>query len=128
MKQVFMAPRELLELKPSHGAPCTRCGLCCMATLCPLGEHIFGFHFGPCPALEKTKDGFGCGVVSRAVAKGRQDMADAASLLIGSGTGCDARFNGEPANAEFYAELEAMDVRMEKETKAAKELWRMRNT
>ena len=120
MKPMFVAPRHLLERKPPHGQPCTRCGLCCMATLCNLASHVFGPGPGPCPALLEKPDGYECGLVTEV---GHKDLRDAALLLIGSGTGCDARFNGEPADAAFHAKLSELDRKQEVEVEAAWRLW-----
>lgn len=119
MKPVFVAPKHLLEKKPPHGAPCTRCGLCCMATLCKIGEAVFRRSTGPCPALLWNKDGSVCGLV--AVSEG--EMKDAAKLLILSGDGCDARFNGEPVNPAFHAKLSRLDEAYAPHIKRAKILW-----
>jgi hypothetical protein len=136
MKYGMMVSKGELGKKPPHGSPCTRCGLCCMATLCPLGVALFKREEGPCPALEKEPDGtYGCGLINHparwgglgcVISYGKKAMSDAAALLIGSGTGCDARFNGEPANKEFYAKLERLDRSSRSATKAAKRLWGIR--
>jgi hypothetical protein len=62
----FLAPKGQLEKKPPHGDPCTSCGLCCMATLCPLGRKVFGREIGPCPALIWDEGKSSCGLVKRA--------------------------------------------------------------
>lgn len=126
-------PRADHERKPSHGAPCTRCGLCCMATLCPLGRHAFKREDGPCPALVKDGDGYACGLATephryfpaRALVKGGAALAAAARWLIGGGTGCDARFNGEPINQEFYVTLRRWDVANRRAVQRARKLWGM---
>jgi hypothetical protein len=96
--------------KPPHGSPCNGCGVCCMVTLCPLGQHILGFELGRCPALTKRDDTtYVCGLVldpakyapTRAVTKSVAALRRAALLLIGSGDGCDARLNGEPRNFPY---------------------------
>src|SRR5262245_44282347 len=107
MKTALLAPKGTLEKKPPHGAPCNRCGLCCEAEVCPMGEFVLGQSIGPCPALARDAQGnASCGLIAtpekfvpvRAAIYGRQAMSDAAAHLIGSGTGCDARVNGEPRN------------------------------
>ena len=111
MKPVFSAPKGMLDRKPAHGAPCNRCGLCCIATICPLGQAVFGRETGPCPALVRAVapgEQYGCGLVAApdryrvgaAVVHGVEKMRKAAMTLIGASTGCDARFNGEPAKSE----------------------------
>lgn len=132
MKPGFLAPRGTLDKKPPHGAPCNRCGLCCVATLCPLGRHIFKREHGRCPALSYDASGLSsCGLVTEpakfamgvALRAGIQVASDAAKHLIGSLTGCDARFNGEPKNEAFYAELRAHDRRTAAITVRARRVW-----
>lgn len=119
----FFAAKGSLDNKPPHGAPCNRCGLCCMATLCPLAAHVFGDDRpGPCPALVKADDGFACGLTKHGTAKGRE----AATVLIGAGIGCDARFNDEPPDAEFYIRLQEWDRENEARVRSAKATWGMR--
>lgn len=124
MKTAFLASRELLKQKPPHGAPCTRCGLCCVATLCPLALHVFGERAGPCPALLwDAANKSACRLTTDA--RLPEPMRAAALHLIGSGTGCDARFNGEPINHAFYDQLREHDRLTAKQTSAAREQWRM---
>jgi hypothetical protein len=115
-----------------HTSPCNGCGVCCMVTLCPLGQHIFGFELGRCPALTKRDDAtYVCGLVldpakyapTRAVTKGVAALRRAALLLIGSGDGCDARLNGEPRNAPYEEALVRKCVRHAKQSRRAKRLW-----
>lgn len=127
MSHLVMADRQAVERKPRHGQPCNGCGLCCMAELCPLALSVFGKKPGPCPALmlERTADGqprkFVCGlVVSEAIPP---PLREAAALLIGSGQGCDARINGEPADVAFYIRL-ALDDEINKDAlAAARRMW-----
>ena len=121
MKPGFIAPRELLAMKPKHGEPCTRCGICCIASLCPLAEHIFGKRPGPCPALFFDDKGSCCGLVET---PGESGLA--AKHLIGSGNGCDCRVNGEPGNPEFYKKLEDYDRKNAAQTARAKTIWGIR--
>lgn len=135
MKPVLMVPLGALKNKPPHGQQCTRCGLCCKATICPLGMAIFRRQAGPCPALVDEKDGkYHCGVaanpmkytIRRTLQHGVEEMKAAAMLLIGAGTGCDARFNGEPADEAFYKTLERHDHEHRSEVRAAKKMWGMK--
>lgn len=139
MKPGFLAPKGTLDKKPAHGAPCNRCGLCCIASLCPVARALFkrDAHPGPCPALQKAGgDGtYACGVVAspgryvsieRYAMYGREALSAAAALLIGSGTGCDARFNGEPADESFYAKLCEWDRVNERRVRQAQEKWGFR--
>ena len=129
-KPTMIAPAGTLAKKPPHGQPCNRCGLCCVATLCPLGEHLFKRHLGPCPALVEGEQS-GCGVIldpakyapALTFVHGRKAMSDAAALLNGAGTGCDARFNGEPADEKFYAKLLEDDRKNRRRFVAARRLW-----
>lgn len=119
MKPVgFLAPRSMLDKKPPHGTPCNSCGLCCMASVCPSGQRVLGCSpVGPCPALKMDGDRSSCGLIAdpqryfprKVAAYGVEKIRDAAKLLIGSGTGCDARFNGEPPDHAFYKKLEDHD-------------------
>jgi len=121
MKPTFMAPRSVLETKPAHGQPCNRCGLCCYATICDLGQSVFHRKAGPCPALEGSFGNASCGLTQHGPTKYRA----AAGLLIGAGTGCDARFNGEPAHAAFYDALRRWDEEHASELRDARKLWGM---
>lgn len=134
MKPIFgYVSRDALDRKPPHGEPCTRCGACCMATLCPLALRIFGQRPGPCPALVKSvkPHEYACGVVAdparfslrQTMLHGVEKMRAAAMHLIGSGTGCDARFNGEKINEAFYDKLIEHDRRRAAETRESMKLW-----
>ena len=136
MKPTFIAKRGVLDKKPGHGKPCNGCGLCCIATICPAGQKVFSRapYPGPCPALVKNADQtFGCGLVAdpmryamkQTIIHGVEKMREAALHLIGAGTGCDARFNGEPADQEFYKKLEEHDRRTQSQWREARRLWRM---
>jgi hypothetical protein len=130
----FVAPRGLLEKKPAHGEPCTRCGLCCIATLCPLARTVFGERDGPCPALSFVEGGSTCGLVAEpikfarvvAMRSGVETASQAALHLIGSALGCDARFNGEPASEAFYEKLHEHDRRTASLTRRAEKVWGVR--
>ena len=131
-------PREVSGRKPPHGSPCNRCGLCCMATLCPLARKVFGFEIGRCPALIWSPENpeAACGLVVDPIkyaptsvalkVVGRassQEASDAAALLVGSGTGCDARINGEPGDEEFYRKLRIWDRKNEGAVRRARKIW-----
>lgn len=129
MKPVFAAPREMLDRKPPHGQACNRCGLCCVATLCDVAQHVFKREAlpGPCPALRRNDDGVThrCGLIE--ACGPAVEMKAAVELLIGSGQGCDARFNGEPADQAFYKRLEEFDAANRDALNAARRLLRMRD-
>ena len=64
MKPAELVPRGIYACKPPHGSPCNGCGVCCMVAPCPLGQHIFGFELGRCPALTERDDAtYVCGLV-----------------------------------------------------------------
>jgi hypothetical protein len=128
MKPVAIAPRAMLEKKAPHGSACTHCGLCCHVTLCDIGFALFknksepaAFGMGPCPALRFDENGSRCGVVDESKGK----MREAALLILYSGLGCDARFNGEPANMDFYDKLERWDNDYREQIAEARKLWRI---
>lgn len=112
-------PKGALDNKPPHGQPCNRCGVCCMAMPCELGRFLFQQKEGRCPALEKDGEGFGCGLLQ----VGIPELRDAAMLLIGSGDGCDARFNGEPREEAFSKALDEKYERLSPELNRAREMW-----
>lgn len=127
-------PRQMVERKPPHGSPCNRCGACCYASLCPLGKKVFRQEIGPCPALlwAPGHPEAACGLVNEpqnyyplAVlrAGGVEEARQAAALLVGSGTGCDARINGEPKNEAFYLQLRIWDRKNAAAVKAARKTW-----
>lgn len=130
-KPAFVAPRGTVASKPPHGQPCNRCGLCCIGSLCPLAQHVFGFELGPCPALSFTDAGSVCGLVDaparhalrKTLENGPVKMSEAAAHLIGAGTGCDARINGEPPDESFYRRLEELDHQKRAQTRVARKLW-----
>ena len=135
MRPAFSAPRSMMDRKPPHGAPCNRCGLCCIASLCPAAAQVFKRpeHPGPCPALIIDSDISSCGLIVEpekhtaviAAVHGKAPAADAARWLVGFGTGCDARFNGEAADQAFYAKLNQWDRDFNSEVAKAKKVWRM---
>lgn len=131
MNSVFAAPRGMLERKPPHGAPCNRCGLCCVATKCDLGRAIFGSSPGRCPALKQTgPHEYSCGALMSTAFMATQsedpewgDMKRAAALLIRAGEGCDARFNGEPTSLNFHRKCAKLDAARHGMIAAAKKIW-----
>jgi len=50
-------------------------------------------------------------------------LRDAARIIIGAGAGCDARFNGEPADRAFYRKIEQWDREHAAEIAAARKIW-----
>lgn len=109
----------VLPEKPPHGTPCNGCGGCCINTLCPLGQLLFGRQRGPCPALEIGVDRADCGLVANPdkyaslkvkLGATTQERSDAAKLTVGIGRGCDALIEGETQNVAFSARLKRDSV------------------
>lgn len=48
--------------KPSEGAPCNGCGLCCALQLCPIAIEFIEAAEAPCPAMEYAGGRFWCGL------------------------------------------------------------------
>ena len=79
--------------------PCTHCGLCCIAIVCPIGMALMRISKqGPCPALEweeDNPDASRCGLIANpekylppqahAII---QNAPEVMPLILGSGTGC----------------------------------------
>lgn len=126
-----LIPKGLADKKPPHGEPCTRCGICCIGSLCPLGQKVFRRAIGPCPALSFDAAGSVCGLVANPMAfeprtamkSGVDKAREAAAHLIGSATGCDCRVNGETPNRAFYDKLRIFDRANREKTRAALKLW-----
>lgn len=135
-KPSALLPAPVAARKPPHGAPCNRCGVCCMVTLCELGQHLFkrAASPGPCPALVRDEAGdYGCDVVNnpqaytQSVNVATYALRMAARTLIYAGNGCDARINGEPVNHAYHARCDAEDKKpavIERRRRALK-LWGM---
>lgn len=53
--------------KPSEGAPCNGCGVCCALETCPAARLRFWQKQGPCPALEWSAEQncYRCGLLLR---------------------------------------------------------------
>ena len=96
--------------KPPFGEPCNGCGECCKEYLCLLGREVFERNEGPCPGLEAEEDGiYMCGLVlhparyapTQVALRSEEELKEAATLLIGSGWGCDCRSYDEPDNLHY---------------------------
>lgn len=120
--QPIPVPRAMMEKKPPHGAPCTRCGVCCYVTLCELARAVFGRAEGPCPALRFESGNASCGLTTI----DNPALAEAARVLIFAGDGCDARFNGEPVNHEFHQLQARLDIERAGAIRAARAAWGLR--
>lgn len=70
--------------KPPEGEPCTRCGICCLATPCGIGM-LFGAKAGqPCHMLLWNEEGLSrCGALEGPMGAVFADM-------LGVGHGCDS--------------------------------------
>ncbi len=88
--------------------PCVHCGICCMATACPVAVDLVGAEKGkPCPKLEWTEEG-----------KSRCGLARVLPLLveaIGSGTGCDMLGRAVNTRTGFMQDFASLpdEVKME---------------
>ena len=81
--------------KPSEGAPCNGCGLCCLSEPCPLGVVVSRRRTGSCSALRWSAEArrYHCGVLADA----RQPLWRwLVRRWIASGVGCDAELASEP--------------------------------
>ncbi len=120
MKPIALVPRSVMERKPPHGSLCTRCGACCLAVKCSLGKRLFGDEPGSCPAVwSNGDDTFSCLVVTGS----HGHMHEAAKLITGTGIGCDARFNGEPADIDFYKRIAEWEKENATSLAYARRLW-----
>lgn len=52
-----------MQEKAKYTEPCSRCGYCCAASLCPAAEIAFPEALAPCPALFIEDDKACCGLV-----------------------------------------------------------------
>lgn len=74
--------------------PCSHCGLCCISTVCPVGQQLMGAPAaGPCPALEWEGDESRCGLLThpeRHISPEILPHINRAALpeIMGSGVGC----------------------------------------
>lgn len=84
--------------KPTLGAPCNGCGVCCAAEPCPLSRLLLGHRRDVCPALDWREDErrYVCGLATRPAAHLRWLPRAAGPLFaplvrrwIAAGKGCD---------------------------------------
>src|SRR4249920_752393 len=126
--------RAAVAMKPPHGSPCNRCGVCCESALCPLAAHVLQrpqWGSGGCPALKGQPGATVCGMVAeparwspvKTAIHGEAAMQEAATLLILASDGCDARINGEPINTAFNAKLDRLDRERAADVAKARRLW-----
>ena len=78
--------------KPTFGATCNGCGVCCQQEVCRVGQVIFGAIPGPCPALTWVQGRFWCGLVLAEYHARRQDPTTLPLIehTLAIGRGCDA--------------------------------------
>ena len=90
-------PRKRASVYEGEGEmndrPCTRCGRCCRAETCMIGEITFGSVEGTCPALLDGNGIYCCGIVAFEEELGVNPMIKKA---LGIGRGCDSTFTEEP--------------------------------
>lgn len=128
----MMAPSNLVAMKPKHGEPCNRCGLCCFVALCDPAQYIFRRPEtpGPCPALLGTPGNASCGMISAperfvpvlVMVYGLEETREAARTLINAGEGCDMRINGEE-NKAYLADQDQKDEARKAKLDHAFNLW-----
>lgn len=92
--------REAFDLpeKPLFATSCNRCGLCCLYESCALSQLLFG-NKGVCPALKLEAGQSHCQLITNPAAVLPEIIAEdaraAASIMLGSGMGCDSQFTPE---------------------------------
>jgi hypothetical protein len=118
--------------KPPHGSPCNYCGLCCLKSTCNTGQKFFGIDKKTrCPALEWNDHGAQCGLMANPAkyapglvkVHGAKRMGDAARVIIGSGTGCDANYDDEPKNAAFQRRMDLRRKTLARKIDQALKMW-----
>jgi hypothetical protein len=132
---IVMIPSELWAAKAPHGEPCTRCGLCCMVSLCRLAQEVLHQpEFpGPCPALTKIDGGqFACGMVAHperyapagaCERHGTVEMGRAAAFLIGASEGCGMLTSGETMNRRYMQQVDSDVIRNGERIANGKRMW-----
>ncbi len=53
---------DSIPAKPTEGARCNGCGLCCALQLCDLAVEFLDAQTAPCPAMEFADGRFWCGI------------------------------------------------------------------
>lgn len=102
----LVALRAAAPARPTLGAICNGCGLCCAAQCCPLAMVVFRRRSGPCPALswDEGASRYRCGLLDDPVRYLRwlsPAWAGVARRMIArwiaAGRGCDSRAEIEDA-------------------------------
>ncbi len=129
--QTSSAPARLA--KPPHGAPCNFCGQCCLSGTCKTGQKFFGIDKATrCPALAFSEHGIAsCGLMENpqkfvpelVKVHGARRMGEAMRVIMASGTGCDARFEGEPRNEAFDRRMDLREKTLRRKINAAYRMW-----
>jgi hypothetical protein len=119
--------------KPPHGAPCNFCGLCCLSGTCMIGQKFFGIEEATrCPALSFSDHGIAsCGLMENpgkfvpelVKVHGEKRMGEAMRTIIGSGTGCDGRLEGERSNEAFERRMALRRKTLARRINAAHKMW-----
>ncbi|MFG6465888.1 hypothetical protein [Roseateles sp. BYS87W] len=78
--------------KPTVGAPCNGCGVCCLAEPCPLGVLLTRRLHGACAALQWDGTRYRCGALDERAGPLRRWWV---RRWIAAGQGCDCTL--EPA-------------------------------
>lgn len=95
--------------KPSYGARCNGCGVCCASTTCPLGRLRYLRRTGPCPALiwRASLGRYSCGLAEdpRRLLPGLPEawlplFRRLILRWIGEGWGCDSQGGAADAPKE----------------------------
>ncbi|BAL22847.1 hypothetical protein [Azoarcus sp. KH32C] len=80
--------------KPTPGAACNGCGVCCAYSLCPVGLLLHRRRRGPCPSLRWDA---GARRYRCAPASGTGLVGRLARRWISAGSGCDCSLECAPA-------------------------------
>ena len=81
--------------KPSPGALCNGCGVCCSIAPCPLSRLLLGHRTGACPVLRWEDGRYRCGLVtaSSGIARWLPHVFVLRWIAAGSGCDCDAEID-----------------------------------
>lgn len=75
--------------KPSVGAACNGCGVCCSIAPCPLSRLLLGHRHGACPRLIWQEDRYVCGLLVAPTGFARWLPRRLVLRWIAAGGGCD---------------------------------------
>lgn len=75
--------------KAKYTEPCTHCGYCCRASLCPAAELAFPGAVAPCPGIFEKSGSTFCGLVMmEKIAAEVGSIEPLVSKMLGVGCGC----------------------------------------